>query len=304
MVWKCKGVIILDSIVQKYEYYFTDDIPIPFIPQSIIDRSRVIIDQLNIMFNEEELTEEQINIVAQYEEELKILNEKIFYITPIYMNNYLQFFSSIGCLTIEKNKISDPKIISMSYLDFLFYLIENDENRETYGQMFLNIIKLSLNIEEKNMRYIKNEKGKITLKLNDVEFNKKDFDELRRIICYQNMPDYNDEYIDPELEEALKEVEKLQNKNQGICTLEDQKICVSISSPYKLEDINKLTIRKFVKILKKIDAKLHYQIYKTGECSGMISFKTPLNHWMYEKDARFDSLISYDSFKEKMKQVT
>lgn len=293
----------MEEINKKYEYYFTDDIPIPFIPESILNRSKYLITQINLLVNKE-LNDDQINILTSYEEEIKGLQTKIFYITPIYMENYLRFYSSIGCLTIEKNKISDPKVISMSYLDFLFYLVENDDNGKAYGQMLLDILKLSLNLDEKDIRYIRNEKGKIILKLKDVEFNKNDFDNLRKIICYQNMPDYNDEYIDPELEEALKEIEQLQNKNQGICTLEDQKICVTISSSYKFEDINKLTIRKFVKILKKIDAKLHYQIYKTGECSGMVSFKTPITHWMYSKDTRFDSLISYDSFKEKMKQVT
>jgi hypothetical protein len=290
----------LEDINKKYEYYFTDDIPIPFIPQSMIDKSNFLIKQIEV--NSVNNDEESQNKINSFINELKELEKNTFYITPVHMDNYLKFYSSIGCLLIEKNKIPDVKIISMSYLDFLIDLIENDKNK-IYAEMFLNILKLSLNLDEKDIRYIKNDKGKTILKFRGIEFNKNDFENLRQVICYQNMPDYNDGYIDPELEEALKETERMQNNNMGISTLEDQKICIAISSPYKLEDINKLTIRKFVKILRKIDSKLHYQIYKQGECSGMVSFKTPILHWMYSKDTRFDSLISLDSFKEKVKQV-
>ena len=50
----------------------------------------------------------------------------------------------------------------------------------------------------------------------------------------------------------------------------------------KLEDIYNLTIRKFSKILERVDYKLHYQIYKSAEMSGMVSFKdgNPFKHWM------------------------
>jgi hypothetical protein len=31
-----------------------------------------------------------------------------------------------------------------------------------------------------------------------------DYDILRKVVCYQNMPDYDDEYIDPELKAELE----------------------------------------------------------------------------------------------------
>ena len=43
-----------------------------------------------------------------------------------------------------------------------------------------------------------------------------------------------------------------------MCSLEDQMVCVLISTSLKFEDINKLTIRKFSKILERVDYKLHY----------------------------------------------
>lgn len=228
--------------------------------------------------------------------------KKDLFIYPIKMNEYFEFYNVVGCLTIEQNKISDPNIISMSYLDFLFFLINNDKKGEDFKYMLVKIINMCLKTE--NIRYTDNN-GKIKLFINEVEINKKDFDFLKRIICYQNTPDYDDTYIDPELEQALREANELQNSNNGLNTsLERQMSCVVASTSYTYDMIYDMTIRKFILLLQVVDTKLHYQIYKTAECSGMVSFKTAIPHWRYDKNNKFDSLIKYDSFKDKMKHAT
>ena len=105
-------------------------------------------------------------MVAVSSEHLNILQEEInnplhLLIHPVKMNNYLDFHMAIHCLTINKNQIPDPKVISMSYLDFLFYIFDKDENGQFYLIMLLEIFKLCLNIEYKQIEYIHNEKGKI-----------------------------------------------------------------------------------------------------------------------------------------------
>ena len=64
-----------------------------------------------------------------------------------------------------------------------------------------------------------------------------------------------------------------------------------------------MSIRKFALLLGVIDSKLHYQIYKTGECSGMVTFKEPITHWMYSKNNKADGLLRYGSFKDKLKHA-
>jgi len=236
----------------------------------------------------------------------KIIPFKGLSIHPVLVSEYFEFFNAINCLTIEKDKIPDVKIISMSYLDFLFDKIKNDkQDGEIYSSMLVEIVRLCLKVEPENFKYINNN-GKITLIINNVEINKKEFDLLKRIICYQNTPDYDDSYINPELKEALDEADRLKNDSRitGSCSLERQIVCIMASTSYKKEDIMNMPIRKFILLLQIIDSKLHYEIYKTGECSGMVSFKQPITHWMYYKNNKFDSLIKYDSFKEKMKHAT
>jgi hypothetical protein len=164
---------------------------------------------------------------------------------------------------------------------------------------------ICLKLDYDDIKIYKTKDKKLKLYIKGIEVKKKDFDQIRRIVCYQNMPSYDDTYIDPELEQALKEADELRNKeNQGTTTLERQMIIVSKEYGYKLNELYDITIRKFVKMLEVADSILHYKVYRTGECSGMVSFKEPLAHYMYEKDKRFDSLINYDSFKDKFKQVT
>lgn len=247
------------------------------------------------------------NIIKQYEYYFtwdEPIKYKELTLHPVLMSDYFNFYFAINCLLLEKDKIPDPKIISMSYLDYLFYLILNDDNKEMYSQMLILILKLCLKVEVEEFVYRKDEKGKIKFLIDDIEYDKDDFNNIRKIICYQNMPDYNDGYINPELEEAIKEAEDLQSRDVGYTNLERQLICVSKEYPYKIEELKNISIRKFVQMLQIADAQLHYKIYKTGECSGMVSFKTPISHYMFIKDKKFDSLINYDSFKEKMKQVT
>lgn len=47
--------------------------------------------------------------------------------------------------------------------------------------------------------------NKHSIIVDGVEINKDDFDILRKIVPYQNMPDYDDEYIDPDLKADLEE---------------------------------------------------------------------------------------------------
>jgi len=219
------------------------------------------------------------------------------------MSDYFEFFNYINCLTIEKDKIPDAKIISMSYLEFLYNIKDdkNDSDSMTCGDMLFNIVRICFNVDPNTLEYI-NSNGKITLKINNEEINKKEFDTLRRIICYQNSPDYDDTYIDPTLKQALDDADKLRSKDisMGSTSLERQILCVISGTPFKLEDIINMTIRKFLLLLEIVKEKVDYLIHKSGECSGNVTFKKPITHWMYHKNSKFDSLVNYDSFKEKI----
>ena len=287
-----------EEFEQLCEKYLIYDESIPYYSKRIIKEIKNIESGLMQFSNNK-------TVVEQLKKDLEEIQSKALEIKPVLVEKYIDFFISVNCLMLEKNKIADPKIISMSYLDFLFYLINNDENTSYYETMFVEMCNLCF--DTKNIKYRINEKGKTILIINNEEYNGKDFDNIRNIILYQNIPHYDDTYIDPKVEQALKEAEMFQNKNKAkMASLEDQRIMVLIKSSLSFNEIDKLTIRKFSKILERVDHIMHYNIYKTAQLSGMVEFKGELDHWMSEitRDKYANIATDFGSFKDKINGKT
>ena len=113
-----------------------------------------------------------------------------------------------------------------------------------------------------------------------VEINAKDIDLLRQLICYQNIYDYDDTYIDPIKKRDMEEYQKLQSKNNKI-EYERQKMEVWHSLKcYKYEELNDFTIRRFYYYLSFIHDYDEWHRIRQGECTGMVTLKKPLTHYL------------------------
>jgi hypothetical protein len=304
----------MDNMNQYENYYIYDD-PIPYISENTKKHNESIINEINKLNSILKLDEEQKLLLSKLEKEY---NNYTLLINPVTMKDYLRFFVSVNCISIDKNKIPNPNIISMGYLDFLFHLINDDVNGEYYKIMLCDLFNLCCGLEISNIKYQANEMNKFNLILGikqedgtirNETINKRDFDNIRNIILRQNIPDYNDTYIDPKVEEALKETEDFINKHKKkMGSLEDQIICVLISTSLNLKEIQNLSIRKFTKILQRVDYKLHYEIYKTASMSGMVSFKEEIDHWMSEISNKkysnaTDTTVEYNELKNKINSI-
>jgi hypothetical protein len=239
------------------------------------------------------------------------INDLFLY--PVKMDKYVSFYKYIGCLLFNKNRIPDSNVISMSYLAFLYYIsMQSNEFLEMLQNLLYMCFRLDntqymidFNVDEKNKPciyiYEKNTKTKF-------KFSYKDFNKIRKIICEQNLIDLPNEKIDPKLEAALLETQNFVNKknnNIKIISLEDQIISVLINTNLNLDSIFSLSIRKFVKILQRKNKELHYQIYTTASLSGMVEFKQPITHYLYDdnKDKYADLVTDYDSYMGKFSNV-
>jgi hypothetical protein len=104
----------------------------------------------------------------------------------------------------------------------------------------------------------------------------------------------------------MAEVLRFKMKKSGMVppTLEDMVICVMASTSLRPEDIANISIRKFGKLLQRVDAKLHYKIYLSASLSGFVKFegKDTLKHWMsgVEEDKWKDTMIDVESMKGKL----
>lgn len=226
------------------------------------------------------------------------------------INMFELIFHIKNGIKCECDKDNDTYI---SYEDIYKFIAEKEQNaqgelsNEDIMKYFYEIKKCPKcgKIRDDLIKFNDLPNGKKDLIVDGVEIDKTTFDELRTLVCYYNMPDYDDEYVDPELEAELQEAARLENPNATSPSLEKQESCLVASTSYKYSELKELSIRKLVLLLRTVDKKLHYFTYRQAEASGMVSFKSELPHWIYGSDKRdkFERLQTLDSFKEKMAQV-
>lgn len=221
-----------------------------------------------------------------YDEPISYKDLTIF---PVRMKDYLEFHYAVNCLLVEKNNIPDIKIISMSYLRALYYLAVNQNQPYLYMLRILFCLALRKPLDVEIKFYVDNS-DKAFFEVEGIKYNASDFDEVAKIIMEQNSIKPIDYTVQKEIRDELEKAKKYRERiNQNkMCSLEEQMICVLISTPLKLEDIYELTIRKFEKILSRVDAKLHYQIYKQASMSGFVEFKNKdaIAHWMSDLESK------------------
>ncbi len=214
---------------------------------------------------------------------------------PVCVKDYYEFYWAVDCLLMDKNSVPDINIIKMSNLEYIYYL---SINGEPYLYKFLKLLQLVLRLsddETMNCRF-DTENGKPYFWVNERQYNSDDFDNIKEIVAYQNLIELIDETISKEIRDRMADARryKAEMDNDKPSTLEDQIVCLAISTNYKIDDIKDMTLRKFSKFLQRIDYKMHYQIYQTAATSGMVEFKgsSKLQHWMsnLDKDDKFSDI--------------
>lgn len=221
------------------------------------------------------------------------------------------------CCEKERNTQEDRISSFISYEDISEELrqldsIKDKDEKLKKQQEYLNFIFVCPECGGKRREVftIKNqgEQGRASkLCIRDVELNNQDFEKLRAIVTHYNILDYKDDvYIDPDLKEELETKAKMQNKDYTSPTLEKQLVCVSISTPYTIDQLKEISMRKLSLMLKTIDAKASYYAQMQGVYSGMVKFKEDPKHWIFSNDSRDVSkeLTTLDDVKKKFAPVT
>lgn len=226
---------------------------------------------------------------------------KSLLIYPATVRDYLLFLDYSSCLLVDKNSIPDPNIISMNYMEFLYYAT-NEQN--LYAVRFRELLAMVLKKDRKDIWIGYDENRKPIFKIGDDLFNNDDFDQIRSIIIEQNLLEPPDENIQKEIRDKIEEAERLKQKinNNKMAGLEDLIICVIVATGLTVDDIKKLTVRKWGKLLERINMRIDYQIFQTAKYGGFVEFKDKSfpKHWMSEtKKDELSGLIDLDSVKNK-----
>ena len=234
-------------------------------------------------------------------------------IKPILVKDFYQFVNAKNILNIDKNKIPDVEIIQMTYLRFLtLMIVENEDMREDFLTILALTLGLKYDSEKRNTSFKPNEvlaqqtrkneshfyingwdiafrirenETWLQLYVDDdmVEINDSQFDDLKNIILFQNIYDYDDMEMSDDFRRVIEEYYALKNKDIIIPTLEDRLMAVIVSSGYTLEQLYNMPLRLFDALFEYSVSKLEYQVNKLiinlaqGEIKGF-----NLSHWVYK----------------------
>jgi len=252
-----------------------------------------------------------INYYTSYDLPVPYRNIKIY---PASVKDYINFNSYVRCLYLEKNEIPDPKIISMTNLDYILYATEQDAKNKPYLYWFDRLLAICLvdddtfeSIEKSINRYGYDEKHKAVFTIGNEKYTSKDFEKIKDIICQQNLVELPDFTISKEVRDSLEEAREYKNRlsNTTSGSFEDYMISISVVTGWTLETIHSMSIRKFIKTIRRLDNLIHYKIYLSASMSGMVEFKDKsfIKHWLVnldKKDRYADVSINLDEVKNTM----
>lgn len=221
-------------------------------------------------------------------------------ITPVSVYNSEAFLSSCDILQIDKNALNSVEIIQMSYLDFLLKVMLPTDKSGLLLDKLSNIFRLCLGMKTWKLKVKEKQKLSIVAPDDSFEITGKQFDDIKRIILYQNVPHYDDTYIDPDLKKMMGEVDRL--KSQGISTpnLERRMAIITAHCGINKQTLMQYTMRSLQLLFE--------------ECAGEVEFTTlrpimlyagkakELEHWIYKKKKdRLDGYVtSVESYNKSM----
>lgn len=219
-------------------------------------------------------------------------------IRPIQLEDSEFFLSSVGIINIDKNAIANPKIIQMNYLQFLTEVIfyKDSPTLKTNIQQLLNIFILCLNLKSPKIKYNNFNKPYIYDESTHLSITSKQFDEIRQIILYQNLLNYDDSYINPDFKKAIDEQNELKNRNIVIPSLERKMAIITAHSGLPKREQEKMTYRSHCLLFEEVCGEVEFLTVRP--IALLNDNGKNLNHWIYKnKKGKFDDYVqSIDSY--------
>ena len=221
--------------------------------------------------------------------------KKTLYIKPVPLKDIWLFLSSIDIFNIDKNAIPDVKVIQMSYLQFLNeMLIRGDEVNK---QKFVNIMILCLGLEWPAIVY-KNGKPYVKDLKSDILIDGRHFDDIRKIIMHQNIPKFDDAYINPELKKNMDEVDALKNKDYVVPSLERKMAIITSHTGLPKREQCEMTYRSFSLLFEEVCGEVEFSTVRPAILA--VGSKKELEHWIFKKEkGKFDNYVkSVESYSD------
>ena len=216
------------------------------------------------------------------------IKDKLIKIYPVAVEDSEVFLSSMNILMVDKNSSPSVEIIQMSYLEFIYKVLFQDR---TNIDRFVNILKYCLHINSPYIGFNENDKPYLVDKENDILIGPKDFDNIKRLILYQNLIHYDDEYINPELKAAMSEVDELKNKGIDSPTIERRIAIITAHCGLSKQEQLKMTYRSHSLLFEEVYGEVEYTTLRPIALFSGNGDK--IDNWIYKKKKdKFDGYIT------------
>lgn len=226
----------------------------------------------------------------------KIAKEDAILIHPVALKDCMLFLSCCDILSIRKNEIDSIDIIKMSYLEFLTK--EVFKNEKEISKLVI-LLRLCLKIESP---FISHKDGKYYLedKKTGVIITAKQFDDIRRIIMYQNIIGYDDSYINPELRASIEETKALKSKGISIPSIERKIAIITSHCGLSKKEQMEMTYRSHELLFQEVSGEIEFITARPVALYSGNGDK--IDHWIYKKEkGKFDDYFSsVESVKSKL----
>ncbi len=214
-------------------------------------------------------------------------------IKPIMVKDSMLFMASVDVLKIDKNSLGSVEAIQASYLKFLQKMIF--PSNDIMVQKFLNILDLCLELkgiylcnDEMERTFIQTESG--------IVISAKEFDDITKIILYQNLPDYDDKYINPDIKKSMQEVDRLKNKDYESPDFERQMGIIESHTGILKEQLLNKTWRSFQILFREVCGEIEF--YTTRPAAIAVGAGDKVDHYIFKKRKdKFDGyFVDMDKF--------
>ena len=228
-------------------------------------------------------------------------------IHPIKVKHWSEFENSLSLLMIRKNEVNDIRVIQMSYLQYLHDLVIPSD--DIYRCMFYTIMTRAL---DEKMFYLDKSKGRRVIGLGNEDgtvkglITHKEFDEISKIILFQNIVDFDDREVNPEVREMMEEYQSLKNKETNSPTLERKKVYVIGRTGIPMRELNEMTYRTFSQVYSsELDSEIYIAQKMIQASPKYDTGKKNIIHPLFEKkkDIYEEMFLDNEGFQNKINQA-
>lgn len=210
--------------------------------------------------------------------EYQLKDNTILYIYPINVQDSEIFLSSMSVISIDKNASDSVDIIQMSYLDFIYKVLFQDEMNVS---RFINILKYCLHMNKPMIGYDKKNKPYLDDSELGVKIGYKDFENIRRIILYQNIIRYDDEYINPEIKKMMAEVDAVRNAGIEPPSIERKMAIITAHCGISKQEQMAMTYRSHCLLFEEVYGEVEFTT--TRPIMLYAGKGNEIDHWIYKK---------------------